>query len=174
MRIVANRAVPRMIHFILSPPLFPVLPRLVICPSPRGGGSIRSGLDITPSHCDPYAQAQEDQHKTCHHVQAPFSREDMLPLRRCPAPSLNSAQIMPGGREAGRARWSTRRTLQQSPRNSRQHSRPGKQVDQSFLWLGSIPCRCKFSRCCSYSSSIVRGISLTCAPRATGSSQGVS
>ena len=35
--------------------------------------------------------------------------------------------------------------LQQIPRNSRQNSRPSKQVDQSFLCLGSTPFRFKFS-----------------------------
>jgi len=40
---------------------------------------------------------------------------------------------------------------EQLPRNSRQNSGPSKQVDQSFLWLGSIPFRFKFSRCCSIS-----------------------
>ena len=53
------------------PPLFPVLPRPVICPSSRGRGSIRSGLDITPRHCAQYTQAQDKQQKTCHHVQTP-------------------------------------------------------------------------------------------------------
>gem|GEM_PF-5228834 len=37
---------------------------------------------------------------------------------------------------------------QQIPRNSRQNSRPSKQADQAFLWLGSIPFRFKFSRGC--------------------------
>jgi hypothetical protein len=69
---VTSRAFPRMIRRIS--PWFPVLPRLVICPSPRGGGSIRSRLDITPSHCAQYAQAQEDQQKTCHHIQAPCTK----------------------------------------------------------------------------------------------------
>ena len=67
-----TRAFPRMIGSpILSPPWFPVLPRLVSCPSPIGGGSIRRGLDIIPSHCAQYAQAQAEQQKTCKHVQAP-------------------------------------------------------------------------------------------------------
>jgi hypothetical protein len=69
---VTSRAFPRMIRRI--PPWFPIWPRLVMCPSPRGGGSIRSGLDITPSHCAQYAQAQEDQQKTCHHIQAPCTK----------------------------------------------------------------------------------------------------
>src|SRR5262245_34982976 len=30
----------------------------------------------------------------------------------------------------------------QSPRHSRQHSRPSTHVAQSLLWLGSTPCRC--------------------------------
>ena len=67
-----TRAFPRMRGSpILSPSWFPVLPRLVICPSPRGGGCICSGLDITPSHGAQDAQAQDKQQKTCHHVQAP-------------------------------------------------------------------------------------------------------
>src|SRR5215471_10407895 len=66
------QAFPRMIgSLILSPPWFPVLPCLVICPSPIGGGAIRSGRDITPSHGAQDAQAQAEQHKTCKHVQAP-------------------------------------------------------------------------------------------------------
>jgi hypothetical protein len=56
---------------ILSPPWFPVLPRLVICPSPRGGGSIRRGLDRTPRNGAQDAQAQEEQQKTWKHVPAP-------------------------------------------------------------------------------------------------------
>src|SRR5437879_5803462 len=59
-----------MLHLILSPPIFPVLPRLVIGLCPIGGGAIRSGLDSTPRHCAQYAQAQDNEHNTCHHVQA--------------------------------------------------------------------------------------------------------
>src|SRR5215813_9608676 len=36
----------------------------------------------------------------------------------------------------------------QIPQNSRQNSRPSKQVDQSLLGLGSTPFRFKFPRCC--------------------------
>ena len=69
---IVTRAFPRMIGSpILSPSWFPVLPRLVICPSPRGGGSIRRGLDITPRNGAQDAQAQEEQQKTWKHVQAP-------------------------------------------------------------------------------------------------------
>src|SRR5713101_6538375 len=67
-----TRAFPGMIWSpILSPPWFPVLPRLVISPSSIGGGAIRRGLDITSCNCAQDAQAQDDQQKTCHHVQAP-------------------------------------------------------------------------------------------------------
>ena len=69
---IVTRAFPRMIGSpILSPSWFPVLPRLVICPSPRGGGSIRRGLDITPRNGAQDAQAQKEQQKTWKHVQAP-------------------------------------------------------------------------------------------------------
>jgi len=37
----------------------------------------------------------------------------------------------------------------QIPSNSRQHSRPSKQVAQSLLWLGSTPFRFTCPRCCS-------------------------
>jgi hypothetical protein len=56
---------------LLSPPWLPVLPRLVICPSPRGGGAIRRGLDRTPRNGAQDAQAQEEQQKTWKHVPAP-------------------------------------------------------------------------------------------------------
>ncbi len=61
-----------MIHLIPSRPLFAVWLRLAICPSPRGGGSIRRELHITSSHGAQDNQAQEDQQKTCHHVQTSF------------------------------------------------------------------------------------------------------
>jgi hypothetical protein len=47
---------------------------------------------------------------------------------------------------------------QQIPRNSRQNSRPGKQVDQLFLWLGRAPFRFKFSRCCLQSRLRLTGV----------------
>jgi transposase-like protein len=81
--IETSRAVPRMIHLILPPPLFPILPRLVICLSLRGGGSIRRGRDRTPRHCAQYAQAQEDQQKPCHHIQAPCALEERQWPKHC-------------------------------------------------------------------------------------------
>src|SRR5205807_2558033 len=66
-----TRAFPRMRRPILSPPWFPVLPPLVICPSPRGGGTIRRELDITPRPSAQDAEAQDDAQQTCHHGQAP-------------------------------------------------------------------------------------------------------
>jgi hypothetical protein len=90
-----TRAFPRMIGSpILSPSWFPVLPRLVICPSPRGGGAIRRGLDRTPRNGAQDAQTQEEQQKTWKHVPAPSmtrmgvraGRDDMheFPPSLCP------------------------------------------------------------------------------------------
>ena len=70
--IVPSRAVPRMIHRIPSSPLFAVGLRPFLCPSPRGGGAIRRERHMTSSHRAQDAQAQADQQKTCHDVQAPF------------------------------------------------------------------------------------------------------
>jgi len=100
-----TRAFPRMIGSpILSPPWCPVWPRLVSCPSLRGRGSRRSGRDITPRNGTQDAQAQEDHQQTRAHGSFPCSRETRLPVRRCPAPFLHSATILPRGRGAGRAR----------------------------------------------------------------------
>ena len=38
----------------------------------------------------------------------------------------------------------------QNLQSSRQNSRPSKQIDRSFLSLGSKPFRLKLSRCCFY------------------------
>jgi hypothetical protein len=56
--IVTSWVVPRMMHRILSPLLLPVLARLAICLSPRGGGAIRRGRDSTPRHGAQDAQAR--------------------------------------------------------------------------------------------------------------------
>jgi hypothetical protein len=106
---VTSRAVPRMVHLILSPPLFAVWLRPFLCPSPRGGGSIRRELGITSSHGTQDAQAQADQQQTCHHVQAPFRATCS---RCCVWPrSMTAVDVQAGHRhvrEGGKGRAYTR------------------------------------------------------------------